>query len=124
MLSFIYLAAEDDPGLAVGRKLVAEAPPLSIYFEKSGRGFGQLRSRTPSFQQMAERGFPVLMLTDLDYDPCPSGKIKDWLGSRPASGFLFRVCVREIEAWLLAHRDAMASFLGLKMSQFRRLPSH
>ena len=122
MLSSVYLAAEDEPGLAVGRKLIAEASPLSIYFEKIGHGFGQLRSRTPSFQRMAEQGFPVLMLTDLDDDPCPSGKIDAWLGNTPTQGFLFRICVREVEAWLLAHRDAMASFLGLKLSQIPASP--
>ena len=122
MLSSIYLAAEDEPGLAIGRKLVSETPPLRVYVERNGRGYGQLKNRTPNFQQMGERGFPVLMLTDLDDDPCPSAKINEWLGKKPSPGFLFRICVREIEAWLLAHHDAMASFLGVALSSIPNAP--
>lgn len=117
MLSTVYLAAEDEPGLAVGRKLVAEAPPLTVYREENAHGYSRLKTKTPSFQQMGAHGFPVLMITDLDTKPCPTGMIDDWLGRSPSSGFLFRICVREVEAWLLAHRVAMACFLGVALSR-------
>ena len=58
----------------------------------------------------------MLMLTDLDRDPCPSIKINNWLGVTPSSGFLCRICVKEVEAWLLTHRDAMASILGVAVT--------
>jgi hypothetical protein len=114
MLSTVYLAAEDVPGLAVGRKLVAEHPPLSVYRDKNAYGFGSLRNKVTSYDRMGAHGLPVLMLTDLDDAPCPSGKVADWLGRDPSPGFLFRICVREIEAWLLADREAMAAFLKIK----------
>ena len=122
MLPTVYLAAEDEPGLAVGRKLIAEAPPLCVYREENGRGFGKLKNKTLNFQQMGEQGFPVLLITDLDARPCPAGMINDWLGVRPSSGFLFRICVREVEAWLLAHREAMAHFLGVASSRMPAAP--
>lgn len=109
----VYLAAEDTPGLAVGRKLVAEQPPLSVWREENARGFGKLRTKTPNYDQMGARGLPVLMLTDLDTAQCPSDKLTAWLGNAPSRGFLFRICVREIEAWLLADRVAMAEFLDI-----------
>jgi hypothetical protein len=114
MLSTVYLAAEDLPGLAVGRKLVAEQSSLSVYRDKNGYGFGNLKKKAPSYNHMGKNGFPVLMLTDLDTAPCPSGKIHEWLGRKPNRGFLFRICVREVEAWLLADRVAMAAFLKIK----------
>lgn len=112
----VYLAAEDAPGLAVGRKLVAEYPALTVYREENARGYGTLKKKTPNYDQMGAKGLPVLMLTDLDADPCPSGKITEWLGRPPSKGFLFRICVREVETWLLADREAMAGFLKIKLA--------
>jgi hypothetical protein len=57
------------------------------------------------------------MLTDLDTAPCPSGKIHDWLGRKPSRGFLFRICVREVEAC-----EAMAAFLKIKEDQVPSAP--
>ena len=122
MLPTVYLAAEDEPGLAVGRKLVAAAPPLTVYREENAHGFGRLKTKTPNFQQMGAHGLPVLMVTDLDAHPCPSGLINEWLGKTPAPGFLFRICVREVEAWLLAHSEAMAHFLGVAKSRIPVAP--
>lgn len=122
MLPTVYLAAEDVPGLAVGRKLLAEHPKLSIYREENGHGYGRLRRKTPNYNQMGSRGIPVLMLTDLDDDPCPSDKIMDWLGNAPSRGFLFRICVREVEAWLLADRPVMAEFLRIKEDRLPTAP--
>jgi hypothetical protein len=113
MHSTVYLAAEDEPGLAVGRKLIGEHPGLTIFREENARGYGTLKRKAPSYDEMGRTGLPVLLLTDLDDDPCPSGKIADWLRRTPSPGFLFRVCVREVEAWLLADREAMAGFLRI-----------
>lgn len=122
MLTTVYLAAEDVPGLAVGRRLVAEQRVLSVYRVKLGFGFGNLKKKAPDYDQMGKNGFPVLMLTDLDTAPCPSGKIHGWLGHKPSRGFLFRICVREVEAWLLADREAMAEFLKIKEEQVPDAP--
>jgi hypothetical protein len=122
MLPTIYLAAEDEPGLAVGRKLVAETPPLTVYREENAHGFGRLKNKVLNFQQMGMQGLPVLMITDLDTRPCPSGMINEWLGKAPAPGFMFRICVREVEAWLLSHRTAMAHFLGVAISRIPTAP--
>ncbi len=121
MLSTVYLAAEDAPGLALGRKLVLEAAPLTIYFEENGHGYGALKKKTPNYQRIG-RHMPVLMLTDLDACACPAKLIDDWLGVSPSEGFLFRICVREIEAWLLAHREAMAEFLSIDLSKIPLAP--
>lgn len=43
MFPTVYLAAEDLPGLAVGRKLVAEHSTLTVYREENGHGFGMLK---------------------------------------------------------------------------------
>lgn len=121
MSSAVYLAAEDRLGLAIGRKLILESSPLTIYREENGHGYGTLKQKTTNFQQMA-RHMPVLMLTDLDNWPCPSVLISDWLGASPCKGFLFRVCVREVEAWLMADRDAVANLLHLSATRVPAQP--
>ncbi len=121
MLSTVYLAAEDQLGLAVGRRLIAEAPPLTIYREENGHGFGALKRKTINYQSMGLH-MPVLMLTDLDNQPCAPSVISEWLGSSPNVGFLFRVCVREVEAWLLADRAAIASLLRIPVARIPKQP--
>lgn len=122
MLPTVYLTAEDVPGLAVGRKLIAEQPALSIYREENARGNGSLRIKTPNYDKMGANGLPVLMLTDLDNDRCAPDKIAVWLGRAPSRRFLFRICVREVEAWLLADREAMAAFLKVRIGTLPLAP--
>ena len=73
-----------------------------------------------NFCEMAHRG-PVLVITDLDTNTCPSALRKIWLQRLPhPPGLLLRVAVREIEAWLLADHDAVVALLGKQAE--RRLP--
>jgi hypothetical protein len=122
MWSTVFLAAEDPPGLAIGRKLIAEHGQLSIYREVNGYGCGNLKRNTPSYDKMAKGGLPVLLLTDLDTAPCPTGKILTWLSHAPSRDFLFRICVREVEAWLLADCEAMGEFLKVRPTTLPREP--
>jgi hypothetical protein len=117
----VYLAAEDAPGLAIGRKLIGQTPPLLIGPEYNGHGYGNLKRKLASYQAMGAL-MPVLLITDLDNHTCPSSMIKEWLGQKPSCGFLFRICVREIESWLLGDREALASFLGIKSSSIPLKP--
>ena len=64
---------------------------------------------------------PVFLLTDLDTGHCPSELIANWAGNTELSPNLFmRVAVREIEAWLMADRDALSVALGIAVAH---LPS-
>ncbi len=119
--STVYLAAEDIPGLAVGRKLIVEAKPLTVYREVNARGHGRLRRNVENYQNMGKSGLPVLMLTDLDTFECAPAFKRAWLKQETSADFLFRVCVREVEAWLLGHGSAMAELLSIRVS---KLPSY
>ena len=64
---------------------------------------------------------PVLLLTDLDNAACPAALKSVWTGaSTTPPGLLFRIVVREIEAWLLADHEAMVALLGSRIA--RELP--
>lgn len=74
-------------------------------------GDSQLKRKIAAFNHAARR-IPYLVLTDLDRVPCPPQKISDWLPQGAAPNMLFRIAVREAEAWVLAHRTAVAELLG------------
>lgn len=113
ILPTVYLAAEDRLGLAVGRKLIAEKPPLTVYREENASGFAKLRKKAPNYAEMGRQGFPVLALTDLDNLPCAPRLLADWLDQPIHPNFLLRVCVREVEAWLMGDTKALAELLRL-----------
>jgi hypothetical protein len=75
-------------------------------------GFGYLRRTAPGWNNAA-RGTPFLLLTDLDQHLCPTALITDWLTQPKHSNFIFRIAVREVEAWILADTKNFAAFLGV-----------
>jgi hypothetical protein len=57
LLSTVYLAAEDAPSLAVGRKLVSTASPLTVHREENGHGWGTLKKK-----QKTTKRWPSLVI--------------------------------------------------------------
>lgn len=110
----VNLAVEDDVSEAVGRRLLAGAGRsllLGSVFKRDG--FGYLRSHLHKFNELSKVA-PVLLLTDLDKNPCPPKIIKNWFGKRRQNpSLIFRVAVREVESWLMADRAAFAAFLKI-----------
>src|SRR5579859_304811 len=76
-------------------------------------GNGYLR-RTINGLNLAARGIPFLVVTDLDDRECPQALISDWLTSPKHHNLLIRVAVREAEAWLLADKENFARCLGIR----------
>jgi len=110
----INLAVEDDLSEAVVRKLLASAvSEFAIGDCYSKGGFGYLRRSIRGFNAAA-LGTPFIVLTDLDNAECAPGLMKEWLPLARNPNLLFRVAVREVEAWLIAHRDGIAAFLGVQ----------
>jgi len=62
---------------------------------------------------------PWIIMVDLDCDLCPPDLIEGWTDPRRNPQILIRVAVREVESWLLAHRDGIAGYLGVEK---RRIP--
>lgn len=87
---------------------------ISLRLRKGGSGY--LRSRLDSFIQMS-RVYPVLVVTDLDKKCCAPTLIQEWIqGRKIPEGFMLRVAVREIEAWLMADRQAFGEMMGAKIN--------
>lgn len=74
------------------------------------RGNDQIKKNVPKYKG-ASRFVPHIILTDLDRYPCPPALLDSWgVGELPPT-MLFRIAVREVEAWLLSDREGIATFL-------------
>ena len=118
----IYLAVEDELSEFVLRRLLRERPTvyaLGAVFRRGG--FGYLKKQTHAFNNMAKAA-PLLLLTDLDTQPCAPALLADWLPHPRHRDFLLRVAVREVEAWLLPPAAGLAGFLGVRRDHLPEMP--
>lgn len=110
----IQLAVEDDLSEAALRRVLSDSGrPYAIGACYLGQGFGYLRRTIRGFNNAA-KSTPFLVLTDLDKIDCPPDLIGTWLPEPIHPNLMFRVAVREVEAWLLADRAGFARFLGIR----------
>lgn len=113
----VNLVFEDILSGAVLLKLLAHSrQDYLVGFNYNASGFGWIKKRINAFNRAA-RGMPYLILTDLDRHECPPILIDQWLDAPRHPNLLFRIAVREVEAWLLACREAFASFMGVPQSR-------
>lgn len=109
----ISLAVEDRLSEAVLKKILSMAENRFLVTKCYSRGgFGYLKKNIAGFNYAA-KGSPFLVLTDLDNSECPPVLIKKWLPYPKHHNLLFRIAVREVEAWLLADWNGLAKYLGI-----------
>jgi Domain of unknown function (DUF4276) len=112
----ITLAVEDVLSETVLRNMIEQSQrPFAIGSCLSGRGYGYLKKILPGLNHAA-KGMAYLVLTDLDRIECPLSLISEWFTQPKHPNLIFRVAVKEVEAWLLADREAFAKFLGISVS--------
>lgn len=119
----VYVATEDSLSEAVVDRLVQEENQgMQVTVRMGKKGNGYLRKNLFSFNKIAS-SFPVLLFTDLDRIDCPMSLIKNWRGKIDLRDMLlFRIAVRETEAWLLADRDGFAEFFGVPVHRIPLQP--
>lgn len=121
----VTLGVEDILSESVARSLVREyAPEAQIVNVIGLQGNQALRRRIGDFVDIARYIGPSLVITDLDRaDACPVDLVRDWTNGLPAvPDFLMRVAVLEIEAWIIADRQAIAEWLGISVDVVPRNP--
>ncbi|MBD2501146.1 hypothetical protein [Anabaena azotica] len=112
----INLAVEDDLSEAVLKEILRQSQrPFSVGTCLKRGGYGYLKKNLPGINHAA-KGLPYLVLTDLDKNDCPLALITEWLSHPKHPNLIFRVAVTEVEAWLLAHREAFAQYLGISIN--------
>jgi hypothetical protein len=109
----INLVYEDILSEAVLRKLITNSrKKYQIGISYNAYGCGRIKNKINGFNNAA-KGMPYLVLTDLDEYECPPVLISHWFAGAIHNNLLFRVAVREVEAWLLACRNSFATYLGV-----------
>ena len=109
----ISLAVEDQLSEAVLKKILSTAEDRFLVSKCYSRGgFGYLKKNIAGFNNAA-KGIPFLVITDLDTSTCPPALIREWLPYPKHPNLLFRIAVREVEAWLLADCNGFARYLGI-----------
>ncbi len=117
---YINLVVEDDVHMNILRKVLHYCDVgLEVDHSYGFKGNAYIRKKLPAFNQ-ASRISPYLVLTDLDRYECPPALLKDWIHFGVHSNFIFRIAVREAEAWLIADRENLASFLGISKAMIER----
>lgn len=115
---YINLVYEDDLSEAVMYKLINHfGDKYTVHNTYSGHGFGYLKSNIKGFNQ-ASVVSPFFMLTDLDNYNCPLSLINDWINFPLNSNFIFRIAVREVEAWLLADIEGLSEYFKVSSVNF------
>lgn len=123
MATAFYIAVEDDLSDAVVRRLLNHVRggfqvharyPLAAFphLHPELSGYGYLKANVRAFNTAAA-ATPHLLLTDLDVANCAPELVQEWIGGALHPNFVFRVAVREVEAWLLADVQNFAEFLSL-----------
>lgn len=119
----VFFAAVEGPiDEAVLRRVVEHiGATLGSVYGKNGKA--TLLKQLPSYNQAA-RFLPWIVLVDLDHDAeCAPPAQAQWLPT-PASQMCFRIAVREVESWLLADRESLASFLAVASSRIPTNPEN
>ena len=133
---YCYSYVEDQPSADVAKKIVGVRNSQcdnSLLFRDGfplvHGGYGNIKKMVPSLLEMARGGLYTFTLTDLDTEKCASDLIQKWFfpkGNPVAlpKETVFRVAVREVEAWILADRDAFADFMGIPRANFTEYPDN
>lgn len=110
-MTYVALATEDQLSEAVGQRLLASAElNVTLLFRRNGNGYPKSRMR--QWCEVANHQ-PLFLLTDMDKATCAGELVRKWLRRhKPPRDLIFRVAVREVEAWLLADHDGMRELLG------------
>jgi len=116
----INLVFEDVLSEAVLKQMLKQSQrPFLVGNCFNERGKDRMKKNISGFNNAA-KGMPYLVLTDLDNEDCPRVILSEWLTQPKHPNLLFRIAVKEVEAWLFAHRSAFAEFLGISVDNIPR----
>lgn len=111
----IILFSEDTLIERAARKIIAvENPHLAVASTMGRKGFNYFKSRIGPIRKSATS---LKFLVFLDGDElgtkCPSDAINEWFQVRCPQNIHIRFAFHEVESWLLADRNNLASYLGI-----------
>jgi hypothetical protein len=122
-MPFINIATEDELAENIASRMVScLLPSYELGLRLRRGGVGYLRASLSKFRSMAQREH-VCVLTDLDRVDCAPMLVNAWRGDEPfPPQLILRVCVREVEAWILADRIGFAQLIGASVANMPKNP--
>lgn len=110
---FINLVVEDEVQSNILYKVIIDQDlPLEINAVYGLKGNSYIKKNLRAFNAAAKYT-PYLVLTDSDQYGCAKKMLDDWISFETNPNFIFRIAIREAEAWLLADRENFARFFGV-----------
>ena len=112
----VFIVGEDPVTRAVIYRLVKEyAPDLHIKHSLPARG-GEVKSKIAAFNQLA-MAYPVILLADMDNDPCPPVTKSNLLKNvrSISTEFVVNIAVDEAETWLFADKVGFVRYFDIPM---------
>ena len=122
----IYLYVEDELSEAVALKILGfiEQEENRCFGHKKAftkKGYGDIKRNIRKYNEIAKYN-PVLVLVDLDNTDCAPSKMSEFIDFPKNRNFIFRIAVREVEAWLFADRKNFAEYLGVAIARIPMQP--
>lgn len=118
-ISYVY---EDEPTYLVMLKMLEQFPSqFNMTNAIHCHGFGKIKKHITAYNNAAKLGY-WFVITDLDRAECAPTLIHEWLPNGIHPHLIFRVAVREIESWLIADRENLASFFSISPNLVPSLP--
>jgi hypothetical protein len=109
----VHLYVEGELEEPVARKIIREAG-LRVSGLENKRGKVPFMRDLPALMETVTANQPCFALRDLDLDAPCAGVFLERNRFAKQSGLVFRLAIRETEAWLMADRAAFSAFLGVE----------
>lgn len=112
----------------VGHKLIRHCcHEVGITYSADGCTYIKNKAAQYHHSGFLVAGKGLLILTDLrdSGEICPSAALQTYLLKKvpqPSQAFMLRFAVWEMESWLLADREGLADFLGIRVTKMPRKP--
>lgn len=119
----ITIVTEDAPSELIAELIVRHVDPEALIANRLGRqGIGFIASKLRSLNEAAQ-GMRILVLADRDRpENCPVEMIRGWVGGPQNVNLLVRLAEMETEAWVLADRERLATFLEIPLVRVPQNP--
>jgi hypothetical protein len=123
MPGHITLITEDLPSEAVAHRLLGFIDPDTTFDSLGRRGVGYIQAKLRNLNHAAA-GMRIVAIADRDsVQKCPVETIKSWLGGVARNpNLIVRMAEMEIESWIMADREGIASFLNVPLNRIPQFP--
>lgn len=110
----LHIVVEDELSDVIIKKIIEESNTKhNLEIRTIGkRGKGYIKKRVNEFNNQSNKLY-FIILVDLDNDPCAPDLIHSWFKNPFRNNLIFRVAVREVEAWILSDIDGVSQFFNI-----------